>query len=107
MKIKAAVTWEKNAEFSIEEIELAKPKKTEVLVKMVGVGVCHTDAVARDQGVPLPLPAVLGHEGSGIVEEVGEDVRGIRPGDHVVLSFIPAVIAHDAEKENQTCVTAT
>ncbi|NGP46592.1 NAD(P)-dependent alcohol dehydrogenase [Bacillaceae bacterium SIJ1] len=86
MKIKAAVTHAKGEEFKIEEIEIAEPKATEVLIKVVASGVCHTDAVARDLGLS-PFPAVLGHEGSGIVEKVGEGVKTIEPGDHVVLSY--------------------
>ncbi|QSX08411.1 NAD(P)-dependent alcohol dehydrogenase [Alkalibacter rhizosphaerae] len=86
MKIKAAVVRKPGAPFRIEEVEIAKPKETEVLVRMIACGVCHTDAVARDQEMPVPLPAVLGHEGSGIVEEVGSRVRDIKPGDHVVLT---------------------
>ncbi|KUO75851.1 MAG: aryl-alcohol dehydrogenase [Desulfosporosinus sp. BRH_c37] len=86
MKIKAAVTHTPRQKFVIEEVELAEPKESEVLVKMVGCGVCHTDAVARDQEMPVPLPAVLGHEGSGVVEKVGSSVRTLKPGDHVVLT---------------------
>ncbi len=87
MFIKAAVTYTKGEKFKIEEVEISKPKQNEILIKMVACGVCHTDAVARDQLIPVPLPAVLGHEGSGIVKEVGLGVKGIKPGDHVVLSF--------------------
>lgn len=87
MKMKAALTLAPGAPFVIEEVELADPKATEVLVRMAGVGVCHTDAVARDQGLPVPLPAVLGHEGSGVVEKVGSAVTDIKVGDHVVLSY--------------------
>lgn len=87
MKIKAAVTHTKGSKFLIEEVNLDGPKDDEVLVKIVSCGVCHTDAVSRDQLIPVPLPAVLGHEGSGIVEEVGKGVKGIKTGDHVVLSF--------------------
>ncbi len=86
MKIKAAVTKGQGQPFSIEEVELAAPKANEILVKIVATGVCHTDAVARDMAI-APLPAVLGHEGAGIVEQVGEGVKDIEPGDHVVLSF--------------------
>ncbi|RKQ34253.1 NAD(P)-dependent alcohol dehydrogenase [Oceanobacillus halophilus] len=86
MKIKAAVTNGQGQEFSFEEVELAAPKANEVLVKIVGTGVCHTDAVARDEAI-APLPAVLGHEGSGIVDDVGEGVTRFEKGDHVVLSF--------------------
>ncbi|MCP5916512.1 alcohol dehydrogenase catalytic domain-containing protein, partial [Klebsiella pneumoniae] len=59
----------------------------EVLVKIVGTGVCHTDMVVRDQGYAVPLPMVLGHEGAGIVEKVGTSVTHLKPGDHVVLSY--------------------
>ena len=86
LKIKAAVTKGQGQPFSIEEVELAAPKANEILVKIVATGVCHTDAVARDMAI-APLPAVLGHEGAGIVEQVGEGVKDIEPGDHVVLSF--------------------
>ncbi|WP_339217911.1 NAD(P)-dependent alcohol dehydrogenase [Ornithinibacillus sp. FSL M8-0202] len=87
MQIKGAVVHEKGQEFKIENVELAEPKANEVLVKVVAAGVCHTDAVARDQVIPVQLPAVLGHEGSGIVEKVGSSVTTVEPGDHVVLSF--------------------
>ncbi|WP_026559773.1 NAD(P)-dependent alcohol dehydrogenase [Bacillus sp. J37] len=86
MKIKAAVTHGKGENFKIEEVELAEPKANEVLIKIVASGVCHTDAVARDLGL-TPYPVVLGHEGSGIVEKVGDGVKTIQEGDHVVLSF--------------------
>ena len=86
MKIKAAVTHSLGEQFKIEEVELSEPKSNEVLIKMVASGVCHTDAVAKDMGVS-PFPAVLGHEGSGIVEKVGDNVKHISPGDHVVLSY--------------------
>ncbi len=94
MKIKAAVTPGQGKDFIIEEIDLAAPKTNEVLVKIVATGVCHTDAVARDADI-APLPAVLGHEGSGIIEEVGEGVTRLKKGDHVVLSF-----AHCGHCEN-------
>lgn len=87
MKMKAALLREEGSPFSIEEVELMEPKANEVLIKIVASGVCHTDAVARDQLIPIPLPAVLGHEGAGIVEKVGEGVSSVEPGDHVVLSY--------------------
>ena len=86
MEVLAAVPREKGAPFKIETLSLAEPKETEVLVKMAGCGVCHTDILGRDQGLPVPLPAVLGHEGSGVVEKVGGAVTEIKPGDHVVFS---------------------
>lgn len=75
------------APFQIEQVELDEPRDDEVLVRVVGVGICHTDLLVRDQVYPTPLPAVLGHEGAGVVEEVGEDVTNVEPGDHVVMSF--------------------
>lgn len=87
MKIKAAFTYNKGEEFKIEEAELQQPKDNEVLIKIVGCGVCHTDEAVRNQDIPVQLPAVLGHEGSGIVESVGKNVTEFEPGDHVVLSF--------------------
>lgn len=86
MKIKAAVCREKGA-LAIEEVELAAPKMGEILVKMVASGVCHTDSSARDLFIPATLPMVLGHEGVGIVESVGEGVSEFAPGDKVIISF--------------------
>src|SRR5690554_850849 len=86
MQIKAAITRQQHAAFELENVELASPKASEVLVRIVATGVCHTDAVARDLGIS-PYPLVLGHEGAGIVESVGEQVSDLVPGDHVVLSF--------------------
>ncbi|WP_203556025.1 NAD(P)-dependent alcohol dehydrogenase [Bacillus sp. B15-48] len=87
MKMKAAVTEGKGKEFEIKDILLEEPKAGEVLIKIVASGICHSDMIARDQFYPVPLPAVLGHEGSGIVEKVGPGVSSVEPGDHVVLSF--------------------
>lgn len=82
----AAVLRQVGGPFVIESIEVAAPREHEVRVKMVAVGMCHTDLVIRD-GFPMPLPVVLGHEGAGIVESVGAKVTSVKPGDHVVLSF--------------------
>ncbi|MDO4174969.1 MAG: NAD(P)-dependent alcohol dehydrogenase [Eubacteriales bacterium] len=87
MKIKAAVTRAPGAPFVIEEVELAAPKGHEILVKITACGVCHTDDAARNQVIPVPLPAVLGHEGCGIVEAVGPEVTEFVPGDKVGMSF--------------------
>lgn len=87
MDIVAAVTREKSAPFSVETIQLDKPKNDEVRVKIVATGMCHTDLVVRDQYYPVPLPSVLGHEGAGIVESVGADVTKVKAGDHVVLTY--------------------
>jgi aryl-alcohol dehydrogenase len=87
MKITAAVVREKSGPFVIEEVELDDPRDDEVLVRMVGCGVCHTDLVAQAGFMPIPLPAVFGHEGSGVVEKAGSRVTKVKPGDHVVMSF--------------------
>jgi aryl-alcohol dehydrogenase len=87
MKITAAVVNEKGGPFALEEVELGELRPDELLVKVRAAGICHTDIVVRDQWYPVPLPAVLGHEGGGIVEEVGSAVSGFEAGDHVSLSF--------------------
>jgi aryl-alcohol dehydrogenase len=88
MKIKAAVVREKGGPFLIEEIELDEPRADEVLVKIASSGLCHTDLVARNQYMPIPLPGVFGHEGAGVVEKVGAQVTKVKPGDHVATSFM-------------------
>ena len=87
MKIKAAVIEEKGQEFQITDMELDGPGRDEVLVKIAACGVCHTDDVARNQLIPVPLPAVFGHEGAGVVEAVGPGITDFKPGDRVCLSF--------------------
>ena len=86
--VKAAVIREKSGKFLIKDLCLEAPRSDEVLIRVVGVGVCHTDLVCRDQYFPVPLPCVFGHEGSGIVERVGESVAKVKPGDRVVLSYL-------------------
>jgi len=85
MQITAAVAREHGAPLTIERLELDDVQPNEVRVRIVSVGVCHTDAIVRDGIYPTPLPAVLGHEGAGVVEEVGSAVRSVVAGDHVVL----------------------
>ncbi|MES2262687.1 MAG: NAD(P)-dependent alcohol dehydrogenase [Pseudomonadota bacterium] len=87
MDIKVALARAAHQAFTIENATLEAPRPDEVLIKIAGVGLCHTDLVARDQFIPIPLPAVLGHEGAGIVERVGDAVTKVKPGDRVVLSF--------------------
>lgn len=86
MKTRAAVLHAPDAAYTVEEVDLEKPRPDEVLVRILGTGMCHTDHVAR-RTKPEMLPAVLGHEGAGIVEQVGSGVTRLQPGDHVVLSF--------------------
>lgn len=82
----AAVARTPGGPLIVEQLELDAPRKDEVRVRLVATGVCHTDAVVRDGILPMPLPAVLGHEGADVVEAVGELVGSVTPGDHVVLS---------------------
>ena len=90
MKIQAAVCWEPKSELEVTEIELAGPKAGEVLVRLAATGVCHTDAYtmsgADSEG---RFPVVLGHEGAGVVEEVGPGVTSVTPGDHVIPLYTP------------------
>jgi aryl-alcohol dehydrogenase len=87
MKITAAVVETKSAPFELRELELESPRSDEVLVRIVATGICQTDLHVRDQEYPVALPAVLGHEGAGVVEAVGAAVSSVRPGDHVILSY--------------------
>ena len=87
MEIKAAVIFEKSGPFSIEQLQISDPNDDEVLVRIVGSGVCHTDLGAREGYLPIPLPSVFGHEGAGIIEKVGAGVTKVAPGDQVVLSW--------------------
>ncbi|MGN6463276.1 MAG: zinc-binding dehydrogenase, partial [Pseudolabrys sp.] len=90
MKTRAAVAWKANAPLSIETIEIAGPKAGEVLVEVMATGVCHTDAYTLS-GLDSEgkFPAILGHEGAGIVREVGAGVTSVKPGDHVIPLYTP------------------
>lgn len=87
MDITAAVVPAPRADFVVERLQLEAPRADEVLVELAGTGLCHTDLVFCDQFVPFPTPAVLGHEGAGIVRAVGAQVTGLAPGDAVVVGF--------------------
>ncbi len=90
MRIKAAVLEEFGAPLEVHEIDLAEPNAGEVLVRLVACGVCHTDLYTASGADPSGYaPTVLGHEGAGVVERVGEGVSSVRPGDHVVTLFSP------------------
>jgi S-(hydroxymethyl)glutathione dehydrogenase/alcohol dehydrogenase len=90
IKARAAVAWEAGKPLQIETIEVAPPKTGEVLVRVVATGVCHTDAFTLSGEDPEGLfPAILGHEGGGIVEEVGAGVTSVKPGDHVIPLYTP------------------
>lgn len=87
MEITAAVLRDKAAPYSVETVELAPPGPRELLVRVVAVGMCHTDMLPRAPELPLPLPLIGGHEAAGVVEAVGEGVAAAAAGDHVVVSF--------------------
>ena len=87
MKITAAVTESAHAPFALQELELGDLRPDEVLVHVAAAGICHTDLIMRDQWAPVPLPAVLGHEGAGVVEAVGSAVTLVAPGARVGMSF--------------------
>ena len=90
MKIRAAVLEEFGRPLEVQELDLAEPKAGEVLVRLVACGVCHTDLYTASGADPSGYaPAVLGHEGAGVVEAVGENVASVAPGDHVVTLFSP------------------
>lgn len=90
MKVRAAVAWGPNQPLSIETVDLEGPKKGEVLVRIVATGVCHTDAYTLSGVDPEGIfPVILGHEGAGIVEEVGEGVTSLKKGDHVIPLYTP------------------
>ena len=86
----AAVAWAPETPLSVEEITVEAPRAHEVRVKVFSTGVCHTDAYTLDGNDPEGLfPTVLGHEGSGIVESIGEGVTNVNVGDHVIMAYIP------------------
>lgn len=90
IKCRAAVAWEAGKPLSLEEIEVDPPKAGEVRVKIVATGVCHTDSFTLSGTDPEGVfPVILGHEGGGIVESVGDGVTTVKPGDHVVPLYVP------------------
>lgn len=101
-----AVLREAGKALQIEEAWLEAPRPTEVLVRVVASGICHTDMVVRDQLFPTPLPLILGHEGAGLVEAVGSAVTTVSPGDHVVMTYmscglcLPCETGHPAHCSN-------
>lgn len=90
MKVKAAVAQAAGQPLSIETVDLEGPQAGEVLVEIKATGVCHTDAYTLSGADPEGLfPAILGHEGAGVVVEVGPDVKSLKPGDHVIPLYVP------------------
>lgn len=90
MKTRAAILWGYDQPWTVEDVQLDPPRTGEVLVKIAACGMCHTDEHIVTGDVPIRYPVVGGHEGAGIVEEVGPGVTRVRPGDKVVFSFIPS-----------------
>ncbi len=88
MKIQAAVLYQPGRKLSVEPLDLEPPRAGEVLVRVAAAGVCHSDLHVMQGKVREPLPAVLGHEGAGIIEAVGPDVASVRPGQPVILSWV-------------------
>lgn len=82
--MKAAVLYEPKIRFAVEDVEVQEPKRGEIMVRMVAGGVCHSDLHVLKGDLEAPLPAILGHEGAGIVEMVGEGVTSVKKGDHVI-----------------------
>jgi S-(hydroxymethyl)glutathione dehydrogenase / alcohol dehydrogenase len=90
MKTKAAVAWETGKPLAIETVDLESPRAGEVLVEIKATGICHTDAYTLSGADPEGLfPSILGHEGAGIVQEVGPGVTSLKPGDHVIPLYVP------------------
>ena len=90
METKAAVAYAAGQPLSIETVQLAGPKEGEVLVEVMATGICHTDAFTLSGADPEGLfPSILGHEGAGVVREVGAGVKSLRPGDHVIRLYTP------------------
>lgn len=90
MKAKAAVAWQAGKPLVIEEVDVEGPRRGEVMVKMVASGVCHTDAFTLSGDDPEgAFPCILGHEGGGVVVEVGEGVTSVKAGDHVIPLYTP------------------
>jgi S-(hydroxymethyl)glutathione dehydrogenase/alcohol dehydrogenase len=90
MKTRAAIVYATNQPVVVEDIELDPPKSGEVMVKLAASGVCHSDLAVANGSQRHLLPEVLGHEGAGVVVEVGQGVSAVKPGDRVMLSFVPA-----------------
>jgi S-(hydroxymethyl)glutathione dehydrogenase / alcohol dehydrogenase len=107
MQMKAAVLEEFGAPLRVQEVELAEPKAGEVLVRLVACGVCHTDLYTASGADPSGYkPTVLGHEGAGIVERIGDGVTSVEPGDHVVTLFSPQCreCAHCLDSRTNLCL---
>ncbi|WP_246115863.1 alcohol dehydrogenase catalytic domain-containing protein [Trebonia kvetii] len=111
--MKAAVLYGPGTKYQIEQIELDPPREDEVLVKFAAAGLCHSDEhLVTGDMVADPaygstwkqFPMIAGHEGAGVIEEVGPGVTSVRPGDHVVTSFVPSCgVCPPAHRGTRTC----
>src|SRR6187431_120987 len=102
MKTRAAVAWKVNEPLRIEEVDLEGPKQGEVLVEIKATGVCHTDEFTRSGADPEGLfPVIFGHEGAGVVVDVGPGVKTLRKGDHVIPLYTPEC------RERKSCTSRT
>jgi len=98
MRIKAAVLYRQglprpyagSLPLVVEEVELDPPGPGEILIEVAAAGLCHSDLSTIENQRPRPLPIVIGHEGAGIVREVGEGIADLKPGDHVITVFAPS-----------------
>lgn len=90
METRAAVLWNRNEDWVVQDIRLDPPREGEVLVKFAATGLCHSNEHVRTGDTPLELPMIPCHEGAGVVQEVGPGVTRLKPGDHVVTVFVPA-----------------
>jgi S-(hydroxymethyl)glutathione dehydrogenase/alcohol dehydrogenase len=107
MKIRAAVLEEFGSPLAVQEVDLAEPQAGEALVRLIACGVCHTDLYTASGADPSGYaPAVLGHEGAGVVERVGDGVSSVAPGDHVVTLFSPQCreCAHCRDPRTNLCL---
>ena len=90
MDVRAAIAYEAGAPLSIETVQLEGPKAGEVLVEIRATGICHTDEYTRSGADPEGLfPTILGHEGAGVVVDVGANVKSLKKGDHVIPLYVP------------------
>lgn len=88
MQTRTAVVYEHNKPLAVEPLDLSDPKANEVLIRMAASGVCHSDLSVINDTIHYDPPVALGHEGAGVIEQIGKDVTYVRPGDHVILSFV-------------------
>src|SRR6266508_4873616 len=88
--MRAAVYVEQNKPLEVEELESLPPGPSDVVVQVAASGVCHSDVSVTDGTLPLPPPSILGHEGAGTVDWIGDEVSGLKQGDRIIATFVPA-----------------